>query len=189
MNALKRLLLAIAAVAAAVPVSAQVGGYDGELFVKAIREGDNAEALKLLRDKQTLVNARDLSGKTALIAAIEKRDPEWPAYLIKQGADPNMALSNGETPLMVAARLGMQDVSEWLIRSGANVDSANRMGETALIVAVQQRHLPIVQLLLNSGADPDRPDSAAGYSARDYAKRDSRTPGLLRAIEAKKPAP
>lgn len=188
MNALERLLLAFAAAALAVPATAQIGAYDGEMFVKAIRDGNNSEAMKMLRDKRTLVNARDLAGKTALIAAIEIRDTEWSAYLIQQGADPNLALSNGETPLMAAARLGMQDVSDWLIRSGANVDDANRMGETALIVAVQQRHLAIVRLLLNSGADPDRPDSAAGYSARDYAKRDSRSPELLKAIEAKKPA-
>ena len=48
------------------------------------------------------------------------------------------------------------------------------MGETPLIVAVQQRQPPIVKLLLAAGADPDKTDSAAGYSARDYAKRDSR---------------
>jgi hypothetical protein len=29
----------------------------------------------------------------------------------------------------------------------------------------------------------------AGYSARDYAKRDNRTPQLLKLIEAKKAAP
>jgi ankyrin repeat protein len=60
------------------------------------------------------------------------------------------------------------------------------MGETALIIAVQHRQLPIVRLLINAGADPDKTDSAQGYSARDYAKRDSRTPELLRIIEAKK---
>jgi ankyrin repeat protein len=61
------------------------------------------------------------------------------------------------------------------------------MGETALIVAVQQRHTEIVKLLLAAGADPDRSDSAAGYSARDYAKRDTRSRDMLKLIEAKKP--
>jgi ankyrin repeat protein len=62
------------------------------------------------------------------------------------------------------------------------------MGETPLIVAVQRRNLPLVKLLLQHGANPDKSDSAQGYSARDYAKRDNRSPELLRAIEAKKPA-
>ncbi|HEU5482087.1 MAG TPA: ankyrin repeat domain-containing protein, partial [Sphingomicrobium sp.] len=78
--------------------------------------------------------------------------------------------------------------AEWLIGVGARVDEANRKGETALIVAVQMRQVPVVRTLLNAGADPDRSDSVAGYSARDYAKRNSRTPELLRAIEEKKPA-
>ena len=58
---------------------------------------------------------------------------------------------------------------------GAKVDSANKMGETALIVAVQQRPIPIIRILLRTkGADPDKTNSAQGYSARDYAKRDNR---------------
>ena len=188
MNALKRLLLAITAAAVAVPVTAQSGHYDSEIFVKAIRDGDSAEAMKMLKAKRTLVNARDLSGKTALITAIEQRDTEWAGYLLGQGADPNMSLSDGETPLMTAARLGLQDVTHWLISVGANVNETNKKGESALILAVQRRQLPIVRVLMVAGADPDRPDSTAGYSARDYAKRDNRTPELLKAIEEKKPA-
>jgi ankyrin repeat protein len=189
MFALKRVLLAIAAVALAVPASAQVGGYEDEMFVKAIREGNNAEALKLLETNPTLVNARDLSGKTALITAIENRDQDWVAHLLREGADPNQSLKNGDSPLITAARLGMLDVATWLLSTGARVDETNRMGETALIVAVQQRQVQVVKILLDAGADPDRTDSAAGYSARDYAKRDSRSPDLLRLIVAKKPAP
>jgi hypothetical protein len=45
-------------------------------------------------------------------------------------------------------------------------------------------------LLLAKGADPDRKDAAAGYSARDYAKRDTRSRDILGAIEsARKPNP
>jgi ankyrin repeat protein len=189
MFALKRVLLAIAAVALAAPAGAQVGGYEDDMFVKAIREGNNTDALKLLEAKPSLVNARDVTGKTALITAIENRDQEWVAHLLREGANPNQSLKNGDSPLITAARLGLQDVASWLVGVGARVDETNRMGETALIVAVQQRHVPVVRILLDAGADPDRTDAAAGYSARDYAKRDSRTPDLLRLIEAKKPAP
>ena len=188
MNALNRLLLGISAAAIAVPVTAQSGAYDGELFVKAIRDGKNSEALKMLQQKRTLVNARDLSGKTALIAALENRDSEWAGYLLQEGADPNLPLSNGDTPLMTAARMGVQEPAQWLLSRGAKVDATNRKGETALIIAVQQRNVPLVRVLLEAGADPDHADSVAGYSARDYAKRDARTPQLLRAIETKKPA-
>ena len=63
------------------------------------------------------------------------------------------------------------------------------MGETPLIIAVQNRDLALVRLLLANGADPDRTDSAAGFSARDYARRDTRSRELLAAIEASKRPP
>jgi ankyrin repeat protein len=188
MNALKRLLLAIAAAGVVAPAAAQTTSYDSDAFVNAIRDGNGSEALKILDARPTLVNARDAKGKTALIAAIESREDQWVGYLLQHGADPNLPARDGDTPLIAASRIGAQEVASWLVTSGAKVDDTNRRGESALIVAVQQRHVPIVRMLLEAGADPDRPDSAAGYSARDYAKRNNRTPELLRLIEAKKPA-
>lgn len=187
MNALNRAILAIIIGALAVPALGQAGGYDAEQFVAAIRKGKGDEALALLKEKPTLVNARDLNGSTALITAIESRNIDWVGYLLQQGADPGLSLRNGDTPLIIASRMGMQDVVGWLLGLGASVDDSNRSGETALIVAVQQRQVPITRALLQAGADPDRTDSVAGYSARDYARRDNRTPELLRLIEAEKP--
>jgi ankyrin repeat protein len=188
MNALHRVLFAIAAVGLAIPATAQSGGYDGAQFVKAIQDGKSDDAVKLLQGQPTLVNARDLNGQTALIAAINNRDEQWTGYLLQQGADPNMAGINGETPLIAAARAGFGEAVDWLVQLGARVDETNRSGETALIIAVQRRQVPVVRSLLNAGADPDKTDSVAGYSARDYAKRDNRTPEMLKLIEAKKPA-
>jgi ankyrin repeat protein len=188
MRALGRMMAAMALAALSAPAVAQNTGYEGEMFVKAISEDNGAEALKLLNAKPNLVNARNLEGKTALVAAIETRNYDWTLYLLQKGADPNLRSGSGDTPLIVAARAGFPEAAEWLIGIGAKVDEANRRGETPLIAAVQERQVQLVRLLLNKGADPDHADSAAGYSARDYAKRDSRTPELLRIIEAKKPS-
>jgi ankyrin repeat protein len=188
MTALHRILFAIAAFGLAVPSAAQMGGYDGAQFVKAIQDGNSSNAAKLLQAQPTLVNARDLNGQTALIAAINNRDHEWTGYLLQQGADPNMPGENGDTPLIAAARAGFADAVDWLVQLKARIDETNRSGETALIIAVQRRQVPIVRALLNAGANPDKTDSVAGYSARDYAKRDNRTPEMLKLIEAKKPA-
>jgi ankyrin repeat protein len=79
--------------------------------------------------------------------------------------------------------MGFDDGGEYLLRYKASVDAANRRGETALIVAVQQRQPRMVEILLKAGASPDKADHAAGYTARDYAKRDNRNPQLLRLIE------
>jgi hypothetical protein len=40
-------------------------------------------------------------------------------------------------------------------------------------------------MLLNAGANPDKADSAAGYSARDYAKRDPRAREILKLIDGR----
>ena len=190
MNLLKFAVGTAAAISLAAPSAAQVGaGFEREQFVSALQKGDGSKALDLLSANPTLVNARGSDGTTALIAAIEHRDPSWTGHLLNQGADPNLASRNGDTPLIAASRNGFQEAAEWLLGLGAKVNSTNKMGENALIVAVQRRHVPIVRVLLNAGADPDHTDSAAGYSARDYAKRDTRTPELLRLIEAKKPNP
>lgn len=180
-------LAVAAALGLTAPATAQLG-YDGEAFVTAVREKNGGKAMELLKSKaSSVINARDARGDTGLIVAIGRRDETWTSFLLKEGADPNLAARNGDTPLIAAARAGYQEAAEWLLTMRAKVDSANRAGETALIVAVQNRHAGLVKLLLSVGADPDRADSAAGYSARDYARRDSRNPELLRVIETARP--
>ena len=182
----KRLVIALALAGVATQAPAQ-NGFDGMRFVDAVREGKNNEALDLLQSTPTLVNARDGKGETALYAAVSGRDAGWTGHLLQHGANPNLATRSGETPLIAAARIGFVEAAEALLLNGAKVDEANRMGETPLIIAVQQRSSRMVKLLLEEGADPDRTDSAAGLSARDYAKRDTRSRDLIRLIEAKKP--
>lgn len=175
-----------AAILGAAPVGAQTG-FQGAEFVTAVRSGDNGKALQLLADNPRIINARSSNGETALFVAVSKRDSDWAAYLINKDADPNLASQSGDTPLIAAARIGFTDAITWLISAGAKIDAANRMGETPLIVAIHNRRTPIIRLLLEKGADPDRTDTAAGLSARDYAKRDTRSRDILKLIEAKKP--
>lgn len=184
MKWVKRAAVAAAIIGVAAAAPAQSGGYSGMQFVGAVRSGDNGKALELLKSFPTVINARDANGETALHAAVAGRDSSWTGHLLRQGADPDLAARNGDTPLIAAARIGFMDAAEWLLSSDAEVDLANRMGETALIVAVQNRRTAIVRLLLNAGADPDRSDSAAGLSALDYARRDTRSRDILRLIEA-----
>lgn len=188
----KQLFLGVIALGlTATPVAGQVmHGSDGERFVTAVRDRDGSEAMELLNSRgPTVLNARDGKGDTGLIIAISERDDLWTSFLLQQGADPNLAARNGDTPLIAAARIGYTDAAAQLIRRKAKVDGDNRMGETPLIIAVQLRNVPMVKLLLEAGANPDKPDSAAGYSARDYAKRDTRSREILKLIEAKAPPP
>ena len=186
---MKRLKFALAAVvlgAFTAPVAAQITSAKIE-FVKAVEERNGTKVVQLLRENPPgLVDARDGNGNTPLIITIGRQD-DWAGFLLGEGADPNLAGKNGDTPLIVAARIGYLDAIQWLLDEKAKVDLANRMGETPLIVAVQQRQIAAIKRLLDAGADPDRTDSAAGLSARDYAERDTRSRQILQLIEAKKP--
>lgn len=187
MNGFEKAAVAIALAGLAAPAAAQMTGFEGMQFVDAIRAGKDTEALNLLEASPNIVNARNSKGDTALIVAVAERNDGWVGELLRSGADPNLAARNGDTPLIAAARIGYTQAAQWLLGRKAKVDSTNRMGETALIVAVQQRHIPMIKLLLDQGADPDKTDAAAGFSARDYAARDTRNREIIRMIEAKKP--
>lgn len=181
-------VLGVATALLASPAPAQMLTTPGADLIDAIKKNDGDKAIQVLQSHpEGIVDARDGDGNTGLIIAITRSDDRWTGFLLNKGADPNLAGKNGDTPLIAAARVGFEQAMEWLLAVGAKVDTTNRMGETPLIIAVQQRDLPAVRMLLKYRANPDRTDSAAGYSARDYALRDPRAREILSAINAAKP--
>jgi ankyrin repeat protein len=183
-------LAAVALVVASLssPALSQSQGLDGVNFVKAVRESDGDTALPLVTSRPNVVNARDDRGDTPLTITVARRDSTWTFFLLDKGANPDLANRSGDTPLIIAARVGYMEGAQELLAQGAKVDLANKMGETPLIIAVQQRQRDIAKLLLENGADPDKTDNAGGYSAREYAKRDSRSRDILTLIESAKKA-
>lgn len=158
---------------------------DSYNFLKAVRDRDGDKATEQLNEPGTvIVNTRDAAtGQTGLHIVIERRDSQWLGFLLGKGANPNIADKKGTTPLMLATQLGFVDGADWLIKFKADVDQTNRSGETALIWAVQLRKPEMVRLLLKAGAKPDKQDSIAGRSARDYATQDGRNNVILSIIE------
>jgi len=186
-DSLTRLLIAaIAAIALLIPVAASAQFSDSYNFLKAVRERDGDKATQLLNEPgSTIVNTKDItSGESALHIVTQRRDLTWLGFLLQRGANPDARDKNGLTPLMLATTLRFADGAEALLARKAKVDEANNSGETALIRAVQQRDLAMVRLLLKAGANPDKQDTIAGQSARDYAKGDFRNPQILDAITA-----
>ena len=158
---------------------------DSTSFLKAVKEADGAKATSLLSAPgSTVAKARDFgSGETALHIVVRRRDLPWTNFMLQRGVDPNVADKAGETPLGLATRLGFTEGARRLIAGGARVDGAGGGGETPLIIAVLTRRLDMVQMLIRNGADPDKADSTAGYSARDYAQRDRRSAAILKALD------
>ena len=173
---------------AAAPAAAQKFS-DSYTFLKSVKERNGAEVERLLSSpSSTVVNAKESStGEGALHVVARGRDLNWLTFLLSKGARPDIQDRNGTTPLAIAAQLGWVDGAEMLLRMRAAVDLPNNRGETPLILAVQKRDAAMVRLLLGKGANPKRTDSAAGYSALDYARQDPRAATVLKMLEGARP--
>jgi uncharacterized protein len=186
LNSGKLALALIALSIAAVPAAAQFS--DSYNFLKAVKDRKGEDAEKFINEPgsgSVIINTRDNgTGETALHIVTARRDSTWLAYLLGKGANPNLADKRGVTPLMLATQLGWADGATLLIKLKAQVDATNRSGETALIRAVQLRNSEMVRLLMKAGANPDKQDTVAGYSARDYAAQDGRGSAILSIIES-----
>jgi uncharacterized protein len=181
-------LAAALLVPALAPVAAQAQFSDSYNFLKAVRDRDGAKVTEFVDEPgATVINTKDnTTGETALHIVVARRDAVWISFMLAKGAKPNLTDNNGTTPLMLAAQLRFMDGARLLLASGATVDKANDRGETPLIRAVQLRDLAMVRLLVANGANADKVDSLAGMSARDYAKRDTRSTAILAALDAPK---
>ena len=74
--------------------------------------------------------------------------------LLTAGANPNSAVSTGETVLMTAARTGSVPIVQALLASGANVNASESLhAQNALMWAIAQQHAEVVRLLIAGGAD------------------------------------
>lgn len=176
------------ALALLLPAPAQAQFSDNYNFLKAVKDKDGQKVTDLVQKPgSTVVNSRDVTtGENALHIIVARRDSSWLTFLLSKGANPNLTDNEGNTPLMDAVQGRFEEGVRTLLSYKAQVDKGNGSGETPLIRAVQLRDVSIVRLLVAQGASPAKRDSIAGMSARDYAERDNRTPGLIEALDAAK---
>ncbi len=181
---------ALALLGLIVPGVALAQFSDSYNFLKAVRDRDGNKTTEIIsRPGNVIIDTRDTStGETALHIVTRERDETWIRFLLSRGAKTDMRDAQGNTPLMIAAQLGFVEGAQLLIGYRASVDLANNSGETPLIRAVQNRDAAMVQLLMTNGANPNKVDSGAGLSARDYAARDRRSAAILKLIETTKPS-
>ncbi|MBB3348075.1 MULTISPECIES: ankyrin repeat domain-containing protein [unclassified Sphingomonas] len=154
-------------------------------FLESIRKGDgNAVIATLDQPGQTIINTRDVTtGEGALHIVVKRGDSAYLRYLLAKGADPNLRDREGETPMMLAVQAGQPEMVQILANAKANANLADGSGETPLIRAVQRRDLSLVRAVLAAGGNPDQPDNVAGMSARDYAKRDTRSTAIAKVLD------
>ncbi len=177
-----RFLVAIALLSAPTTLSAQRMS-DSYEFLKAVRDANGNKVTEILdKPGQNVVNARDAAGEGALHIAAKRSDASYLRFLLSRGANANLQDGRGNTAMMLATTSSCSECVDVLVSQRANVNLANASGETPLIRAVQLRNLPLTQRLLTIGANPDQRDVIAGMSARDYAKRDTRSAALAKLL-------
>jgi hypothetical protein len=122
-------------------------------------------------DRGASINIRlNPDGDTLLTKSIMCAQSELACWLLDHGADPELGLYNGRTPLMTAAGCGNLRVVEKLVDFGVNVNKQMNNGATALMYAVSKNELLVARFLIRSGASRTLRDNE-GWSIEDFARR------------------
>lgn len=103
--------------------------------------------------------------------------------LLAEGADINDADEKGNTPLMLAAKVGNPRMVKIILAHQPDVNKVNSDGYTALMIASEQGQVHIVEQLVSKGADLFAKNSA-GLTASDLALRFGQ-PEILNLLESK----
>lgn len=125
------------------------------LFIAA-RDG-RAEAAKLLVFRGADLNFQTERGATALVMALtqpypgEKERQDLLVYMLKRGANPNLADNNGLSPLYYAAVLRNEPAVRLLLEYGACSDEKNQTAiQSSLAHHSDRQSRQILQLLKKS---------------------------------------
>lgn len=127
--------------------------------------------IELLLEKGAQVNARDISGRTALMRAARHGQEEVCKLLIAQGANINAKADDGDTALMSATEDNHKEICELLIAHGADVHAKNNKGFTALMTALAWSHKDISKLLIDAMIKPTKEELAPIFTMLGIQKK------------------
>jgi hypothetical protein len=137
---------------------------------EAVAAGDLPEVRSVLARGED-AEGRDIDGRTALINASWRGDPNITETLLEVGADPDILDHEGKSGLIWAASNGNLSVTALLVDAGAELDIQDDQGLTALMRASWNGHTRVVEALLKAGADTNLEDNN-GLTALDHATRE-----------------
>ena len=127
------------------------------------------------------VNAQDLNGFSALMAAVKGNHYKAINELIFRGADLHLKTKSGSTALMMAAAQGDRGIVEYLLLKGASKELRSQAGDTALSIAKSQNNSDIISLLTNN------PSTANGTQSGSVKREPSVSGICLRHLSQRTP--
>jgi len=136
-----------------------------DILIQSAAKGD-IEAVKRELSKRLDINAKDSSGKTALMYASGKNFINIVKLLIQKGAKVNETDYFGDTPLTFAiySENGLETI-KFLVQSGANVNiKIPPLDRTPLILACIEGKTEIAKFLIQSGANINSVDTLKANS-------------------------
>lgn len=119
--------------------------------MQASQQGD-VSVVKDQVSRGSSINLRTPGGTPLHVAAAAGHEAVV-AYLLKQGANPNLLNEGSESPLMAGARSGNTQIVRMLLAAGADVNYLDSQGGNAVGEAALAGHLAIVKLLLKAGGN------------------------------------
>jgi hypothetical protein len=151
-----------------------------ELIGRGYGLNDDALAAACIADEQDVVelylaigypvDSLDSGGISLLNHAVRNGHGEMVTMLLEAGADPNtISGDRGNTPLMDAAALGLDEMASLLLSAGADTDVQSKSGQTALMMAVGDGHAECARRIIEAGADLTVSDQL-GMTAEKYAR-------------------
>jgi TolB-like protein len=130
-----------------------------EELISAASNGNITSVKNLIKEKIN-INARAYwKGESALYNAAAMGDTNMVKFLVENGADVNIRMYKGFTPLMVAINKGHYDIIRYLLSKNALVNMPDCRGVTPLMYAVSTpTSNEIIELLITKGADVNARD-------------------------------
>jgi ankyrin repeat protein/L-ascorbate metabolism protein UlaG (beta-lactamase superfamily) len=127
------------------------------------------EVLHYLLDRGFDIDAKDNSGRTPLMMAVDFGNLAAARALIMRGADINLANPEGMVPMQIAVKKGSVDLIDLFIAQKADLNMVEgRTGKTMLHEAAMRGNSAMVSKLLASGITKNSKDKN-GYTALSYA--------------------
>lgn len=92
--------------------------------------------------------------KDNIFTAIRSIDYTSINVLLADGTNIDTVNHQGETPLMVAAKIGNPRILDIVLSHDPAINQQNKRGETALMIAAEAGLDQVVRKLIDNGADP-----------------------------------